>query len=419
LNKPDDGDSRHFGISHSLDGLISELSVATSFKAQSFTFLTFCLVFPSLGLIQKYFGKPGLVIYAVVAPAALWLTFRYGSWVLSLLSQQNCLYLLLLTFVALVAIFAVVYPKANLHIAGRGSDADDGLNLAANQLLNGRYPYYARTYLDNPLSPLPGAILLAIPFVLLGSSAYQNLFWLAVFCFVLFRTMQSWRGTLILFWTILIFSPVVMNHLVTGGDYPANTVYVLGFMLLTLSWGARADSPSWKKLLAVLLLGIGLSSRANFLLLMPQLFSALTLRAGWRTAATYSALALMACAAITIPFWIHDPAGFTPFHNQAHKVAEFQGILPFASLVVPALGGCIALALAWSSIRRKKETWLRDCAIVQAFLVVCVVTLSIIHTGTLSLIETSYGVFFLFFGVMALGPKMIGMSEAHRNAATL
>ncbi|HSP63013.1 MAG TPA: hypothetical protein VLQ90_08540 [Pyrinomonadaceae bacterium] len=359
------------------------------------------------------------MIYAVVAPATLWVAVRHSSWVLSRLSEQDSWYLLLLTFVVLVAIFAIVYPKANVHIAGRGSDADDGLNLAVNELLKGRYPYHARTYLDNPISPLPGAIVLATPFVLLGSSAYQNLFWLGVFCFVLFRMMQSWRGTLILFGTVLIFSPVVMNHVVTGGDYPTNTIYVLGFMLLTLSWGSRADAPSWKKLLPVLLLGIGLSSRANFLLLMPQLFSALTLRAGWRAATRYSALALVVCAAVTIPFWIYDPAGFTPLHTQAHKVAEFQEVLPFASLVVPALGGCIALALAWSSIRRRKETWLRDCAIVQAFLVVCVVTLAVIQTGTLSLIETSYGVFFLFFGVMALGPKMIGMSDAQRNAATL
>ncbi len=134
---------------------------------------------------------------------------------------------------------------------------------------------------------------------------------------------------------------------------------------------------------------------------MPQLFSVLTLRAGWRTAARYSALALLACAAITIPFWIYDPAGFTPLHTQAHKVAEFQTILPFAGLVVPALGGGVAMVLAWRSIRLRRETWLRDCAIVQAFLVTCVATLTAIQTGTFSLTSTSYGVFFLFFGVLA------------------
>src|SRR5229473_6969485 len=384
----------------------------TSGKVRTFAGLAFCLVIPSCGVIQKYFGNIGLLIYLVAATAILWLVYRYRlELVLSRLSERGSVYLLLLTFVALIAIFAIVYPKANVHIAGRGSDADDGLNLAVNELLNGRYPYSARTYLDNPISPLPGAILLAIPFVLLGSSAYQNFFWLGLFCFVLFRLTQSWRGTLVLFWTILIFSPVVMNDIVTGGDYPTNTIYVIGFMLLTRSWGSRADSPLGKKLLTVLLLGIGLSSRANFLLLMPQLFSVLTLRAGWRTAARYSALALLACAAITIPFWIYDPAGFTPLHTQAHKVAEFQTILPFAGLVVPALGGGIALVLAWRSIKLRRETWLRDCAIVQAFLVVCVATLTIIQTGTLSLTSTSYGVFFLFFGVLAFGPKMFETAE--------
>src|SRR6267143_1700373 len=128
--------------------------------------------------------------------------------------------------------------------------------------------------------------------------------------------MQSWRATLILFLTILIFSPVVVNDIVTGGDYPTNTIYVLVFMLLTLSWGPGTDSLSWKR-------------------------------------------------------------DLTPLHAQAHKVAEFQTILPFASLVVPALGGCIAMALAWRSIKLRRETWLRDCAIVQAFLVVCVATLTI------------------------------------------
>ena len=138
----------------------------------------------------------------------------------------------------------------------------------------------------------------------------------------------------------------------------------------------------------------------------------MTLRAGWRAALKYLALAGAAFAAVTIPFWIHDPAGFTPLRAQSHKVAEFQTILPFAGLVVPALGGCIAVVLAWRSIRRRRETWPRDCAIVQAFLVFCVVTLTAIQTGTLSLTATSYGVFFLFFGVLAFGPKMFEVSDA-------
>ena len=65
------------------------------------------------------------------------------------------------------------------------------------------------------------------------------------------------------------------------------------------------------------------------------------------------------------------------------------------------MGGCLALALAWRSLTRRRETWLRDGAIVQAFLVISLVTLSAIRERTLSLVLTGYGVFFLFFGVLA------------------
>ncbi len=128
----------------------------TSRKVRTFAGLAFCLLFPSAGVIQKYFGNPGLLIYLVAATAILWLAYRYlAELVLLRLSERESVYLVLLTFVALVAIFAIVYPKANVHIAGHGSDADDGLNLAVNELLNGRYPYSARTYLDNPISAHP------------------------------------------------------------------------------------------------------------------------------------------------------------------------------------------------------------------------------------------------------------------------
>jgi len=379
----------------------------TSRKLRAFAGFAFCLLFPSLGVIQKYFGNVGLLIYLVAATAILWLAFRYlcGLFLLRL-SERQAQLLLVATFVALTFVFALVFPRANVHVAGRGSDADDALNLAVGELLHGRYPYYVQTYLQNAIANLPGAILLAVPFVLLGNSAYQNLFWFGIFIFAVSRFTRSWERGLALSWIVLISSPVVMNYLVTGGDDLANAIYVLAFMLLTVNWVSDTNAPVWKKVLATLLLGVGLSSRANFLLVLPQLFAALTIKAGWRPALGYSAVTVAAVAAITIPFWIVDPAGFTPWHAQAHKVAEFQAILPFAGLVVPALGGGIALVLAWQSLKQGRETWLRDCAIVQAFLVICVVTLTAIQTGTISLTATSYGVFFLFFGVLAFGPKL-------------
>jgi hypothetical protein len=382
-------------------------------KIPTFTGLAFCLIVPSCGVIQKYFGNFGLLIYLIAATAILWLAYRYLAELFLLrLSERQAQFLTGVTFVVLIAVFALLFPRANVHVAGQGSDADDALNLAVGELLHGRYPYYVQTYLHNAIANLPGAILLAAPFVLLGNSAYQNLFWLAVFFFAVSRLTRSWRRGLILGWTLLIFSPVVMNYVVTGGDDLANSIYVLVFVLLAVQWVSRADAPLWKRVFPALLLGVGLSSRANFLLVVPQLFAVLTIKAGWRAALRYVAVAAAVFAAVTIPFWIHDPAGFTPLHAQSHKVTEFQAILPFAGLVVPALGGVIAITLASRSIKLRRETWLRDCAIVQAFLVISVVTLSVIQTGTLSLASISYGVFFLFFGVLAFGPKMLEVSDA-------
>lgn len=370
------------------------------------------LLFPSCGVIQKYLGNVGLLVYAVLAPVLLWLVYRYASAkFLSLISERQALYLAGVTLVALILIFALVYPRANKHIDGQGSDADDALNLAANELLSGRYPFYPETYLHNPIGILPGAVILAVPFRLFGSSAPQNIFWLTLFLFAVSRSVSSWRLGLLLLWIILLFSPVVMQQLVTGTDDVANGIYILLFMQLLAHWVASPDAGLWKKILAALVLGIGLSSRSNFLLVLPQLFSELTRRTNWPTAAKYLAITCAACAAITLPFWLYDPAGFSPFHNQTDKLAAYQSVLPFSELIVPALGGCIALALAVRSLRRGSDPWLRDCAIVQAFLVFSVVVLSMIQRGKFALVLMGYGVFFLFFGVYACWMRWYGVAK--------
>ena len=378
-----------------------------------------CLIFPSCGVVQKYFGNVGLATYLVLVLALLWLVYQYLlEKFLSLISERQSLYLAIATFVALIAIFAFVYPKANAHVIGRGSDADDALNLAARELLSGRYPFYVETYLHNPIGILPGAIFLSLPFVLLGSSGWQSLFWLAAFFFAVSRSVNSWRLSLMLLWTVLIFSPVVMQQVVTGTDDVANSIYVLILMLLLMRWAASPDAAVWKKVFVALLMGIGLSSRGNFVLVLPQLFSELTRRANWLVAAKYLMITCAGFAAITLPFWIYDPAGFSPFHNQAHKVV-FQTVLPYSGFFVPALGGCIALVLAFQSLRQRRASWLRDCALVQAFLVFSVVTLSIIERGAFSLVLISYGVFFLFFGVYACWLRMFDVLEASDRSPQL
>src|SRR5262249_42838373 len=153
---------------------------------------------------------------------------------------------------------------------------------------------------------LPGAVLLALPFVLAGNSAYQSLFWLGMYFLILRAYLRSTRSALFLTWTLLAVSPSVLQQVVTGGDHPANTIYVLAFTLGVAAWVPRLDVAAWKKLLLAGLLGIGLSSRANFLFLFPLVYSQVAQETGWKRAAIYGLVTCAAFAVVTLPFWLYD-----------------------------------------------------------------------------------------------------------------
>jgi hypothetical protein len=84
-------------------------------------------------------------------------------------------------FVAMALVTWQVYEVVQSGRFGGGSDSDDALVTGVYELAAGRYPYYVKTYLGNPISPLPGALILAAPFVAVGCVALAHVFWLFVF----------------------------------------------------------------------------------------------------------------------------------------------------------------------------------------------------------------------------------------------
>ena len=141
--------------------------------------------------------------------------------------------------------------------------------------MRGGFPYAVRTYLGNAVHHLPGAFVLASPFVVLGTSALQNLFWLPVFFVVISEESDS-RTALSLAWLIFALSPVVMYEVVTGTGYVSNTIYVL----LGLWWLVRTEH----RAVAAIAWGVTLSSRANFILLLPLAFAVIRRQTDSRTA---------------------------------------------------------------------------------------------------------------------------------------
>jgi len=298
-------------------------------------------------------------------------------------------WLAVLTTALVVAMYALVYPVVNTHAPGAGSDDDDALNIATNALLTGRFPYAVRTYLGNAVHHLPGMFVLAFPFVLLGTSALQNLFWLPLF-FVVVRKECDSRTALSLAWLILALSPVVMYEVVTGTGYVSNTICVL----LGLWWLVRTEH----RAAAAIAWGVTLSSRANFILLLPLAFAVIRQQTDSRTAIRAITFTCLAIACLTLPFYLHDPHNFAPLEG-ANRLLVFDQLLPHLGIAL--IAAMAALAVALSFTRMDAAALFRNSALVQAFPVVAGVVLSTIRDGRVNLTYARYGAFFAWFVFMA------------------
>lgn len=354
--------------------------------------LAVLLCFPSLGLVQKFFGNTGVVCYLVGSGLTLW-ALHHRALAPATNHEKWLRWMTALGFVALVVGFAWLYPLANSGAWGRGSDNDEALNIATRELLAGRFPYYPRTYLGNPISPLPGSLLLAVPFVLLGNSAYQSFFWLALLVFVMARLSGSRAWAL---FPGLLLLPFVPYSIIVGMDYVANAIFVLIFVLglLMSSKGSRFHW-AW-----AVLLGVGLASRANFLLILPLVFSALASRTSARTAAKALSLTLLVFLVVTVPFYWHDPAHFSPWHT-ANKLGRYNFILPHADALITVLSASLALWFAWRG-ETSLRAFARYCAIVLAVPAWSVVVLDSLSSGFVNLRFAHFGVFALLFTVLSL-----------------
>lgn len=358
----------------------------------------FTFVVPSLGQVQKYVGMWGTLFYVLLVLGFWSVAHRFLRKVEALVPERWAWGLALATGLMLLVLFSALYPIADAGIIGGGSDRDDALNLGARELLQWRCPYHVTTYLGNPIAPLPGGLLLSLPFVVLGNSAYQNFFWLAIFFLVAREVLGDTRQALLLLWSLLLFSPVLLQQIVTGGDLPANSIAVLTFCWLLLGASHR-----WRPVVA-LLLGLAWAWRVNFVLLIPLVCVLLDRKIGRRSALGLVGLASGVLVGVTLPFALHDPHGLSPFLMQ-NKFARFDGILARAGLLLPLVAGGYALARARA--HADARALFREGALILAFPIIGGLILATVQAGRLDLSLADYGVSFLFFGALAAWARWV------------
>lgn len=365
------------------------------------------ITFVSSGLVHKYAGTAGVVVHLAVVTAVLFAARRVGGWI-SGFCEKHFKVLAGLACVVLAVGFVVTHPMEDSRGPGKSSDRDEGLNLAVTRLLHGETPYYPPNPVAGPLSVLPGSITLAVPFVVAGDSAWQNLFWLPVFLVVAWRYLGDKTAALLLLAIPLGLSPSMLYEFVSGGDLITNAIFVSVFFVFAIHAWTTASSAPWLRILACVLLGIALASRANFVLLIPP-FAALVWReSGFRAALVASAITGCVVLAITVPFYLNDPAGFTPFLSK-QKLAVADSKLPAASTLLVGVTALASLAAtAYLLLRRGGETstrFFRCCTLITLTPMVCVVVIATVLNGQpdFTFMRDRFGIMYLFFAFLGWG----------------
>lgn len=377
----------------------------------SLIFIVIFLCFPSAALIQEYFGLLGIVTHVIIVASLLLLILKFKDFLFQFIPKWYPI-LVGLTFLGLVVIFSVVYPLETQGIFSQGSDRDEALNIAVDKLLQGQYPYYEETPIGGKITPLPGAILLSVPFCLLGNSAYQNLFWLPAFLYVSSIYFVNKISALILFLSIIVFSPAVQYEFISGGDLLANSIYVSIFTFFTIQALASTNASKTRKIIAVILLSLGLASRSNFLFLLPMLFAILTRVAGKKSAIVCTAGILLLTISLILPFYLFDPNSFAPF-SVGNKLEVLNSFFQFSSHIIILstflLSIIFSLVLKQISDLKIVSLFFFFSGIIQLFPILCAIILSSLDSGhlNLSFLHDRYGLMCLFLGVWGCWPYFI------------
>lgn len=253
---------------------------------------------------------------------------------------------LVVAVIVLLVLAAVVDPTPGLGRAiGVGSDRADALDVTVTRLVHGLYPYDATTYLGNPLSPLPGSMLLAAPFVLVtGYAATQNLVWTLVLLPVL-NGGRRLRPEPTLLWALIVLgAPEVLREFVVGDDLVVSAIPAVA----AVAWTLRVATGRRPAVLVVAaaVLGVVTCTRPHLALVVVIAVAAVAVRAGWRRAAVVGMIASLTWVLLIVPFLLGGVGRFSPLHVAAKVTGDRTmtlGIVVIALVALVVLVGALAV----------------------------------------------------------------------------
>jgi hypothetical protein len=349
----------------------------------------------SFGLIQKYLGYSGCFVYFLSIYALQHLLHRHQPKVVTNYSKYLILILLLLLTCAFV-IFKILFPQWELRV-----DRNEALDIAVRHLINGEYIYNSKTQLNNPISPLPGAVFLSVPFVLLGSSSYQNFFWLFVLIYLLWK-MESQTYKLLCFLISMCTCLAFSQEWLFGGDLISNNFYILIAVLGIIAVWKENDSStelttlSTKKYSLAVFFGVTLSSRPNYVFWFVLVYLFMLRRYQLKRVLPFAIVTIMTVTLVTLPFWLYNPTKFSPLHT-ANKIGGFDGLWIYIILFTSII--CSLFAALYANNWNQLIKW---GALIQIIPILFLICISSIKNGHLDFSPTKerYGLNYIVPGLI-------------------
>jgi len=260
---------------------------------------------PSLPVALKYLGYVGVIFYTLFVYLIIATFEKYFH-------VAHKYFLVIFSFfqVSAIFLFLFIYPKANARaLYGKGSDRDEALHIGVSRILRGLYPYSheENTYFGNPISPLPGNLLLHLPSqVLLGNSVYTEPLLLT-----LSFSLLLWISKRLALYSIIAcgISLEFWQDFLTGGDLASTTIFIFS---LSLAYLKSSEEKKWRFALFLgLILGLSLSSRVTTLVYVIGIFFFVKkFNFYHRIVVTIYPVAIFII--ITLPFYLYSPKEFSP-----------------------------------------------------------------------------------------------------------
>jgi hypothetical protein len=337
--------------------------------------LAFAVWLPSVGTTSKYTGAAGVVLHLLAAAVGVVILDRLvAPIVLRRLPARAVTVLLVGLAVVVVVLFAAVHQRADDTAPGSGSDRDEAIDVAIDQLLDGEYPYRSHTYLDNPITSMPALLLVSAPFAIVaGTSAVQNLFWAVAGIALAVAWFRDQRRALLACGVMGALCVGFWQEHVTGGDLVASSIVVTA----TVLWSRHRllNRPTQAAaVLCGLVLGVALATRLNAGLLVAPVLAVAWFAGRRREAVLTGGVAAAVAGGLTLPFYLADRDDFSPL-TAVTKLTEVGEVLPGAAVLIPAIGALLAVVLALWVAPRGDCGFLVACAVPQIAMVAPVIPL--------------------------------------------